>query len=60
MVLVAVGWAWLTGKLGLYAMWGFVPMWLGLLLISYAVFQIHEALLAFFGEFSSSFMPGTG
>ncbi|MDV2989604.1 MAG: hypothetical protein P3T54_05605 [Dehalogenimonas sp.] len=46
--LIALSWLWMVGELGFYAVLGIVPGLLGLLLISYALYQVHEVLLAFF------------
>ena len=47
--LVAVGWLWLSARFyPLFPTLGIIPAMLGLLLISYAVFQIHEGLMALF------------
>ena len=47
-LLVAVGWLWMAAELGVHAIWGSIPALLGLLLVSYAIFQVHEGLMALF------------
>ncbi len=47
--LVAVGWLWLSARFEpLFPTFGIISIMLGLLLLSYVVFQIHEGLMALF------------